>query len=69
MTYLSGKRTNLRLPYGYIVLIACFSVMVLEYGSTYCFGVFFKPMLNDFGWTRAPTSGPFTLNIIMTCPH
>jgi len=58
-------KKNRRLSYGYLVLIACFFILVLEYGSLYCFGVFFKPMLNDFGWTRAATSGPFTLNLII----
>jgi MFS family permease len=40
--------------------------MVLVYGSAYSFGVFFKPMLNEFGWTRAATSGPFSLNLIVS---
>lgn len=30
-------------------------------GAQYCFGVFFKPVLNEFGWTRAATSGAYSL--------
>jgi MFS family permease len=31
----------------------------------YAFGVFFKPMINEFGWTRALTSGAFSLSWIV----
>ena len=51
--------------YGYIVLAVCFLIMVLVYGTQYCFGVFFKPMIADFGWSRAATSGPFALYSIV----
>ena len=53
------------LYYGYIVLVACFFIMTFASGVQYCFGVFFKPMLNEFGWTRASTSGPFSVSLIL----
>lgn len=56
-----GKKKNHGIYYGYIVVVACFSIMVLVFGSQASFGVFFKPMLNEFGWTRASTAGPFAL--------
>jgi MFS family permease len=31
----------------------------------YAFGVFFKPVLTEFGWTRAMTSGAFSLSAIV----
>ena len=49
----------------YGLLVACFLIMVLSFGAQFCFGVFFKPMLNEFGWTRAVTSVPFALNGIL----
>lgn len=52
--------------YGYIVLIACFFIMALVYGSQTSFGVFFKPISNDLDWTRAGTSGAFALNMIVS---
>jgi MFS family permease len=55
--------TNAR--YAYVVLLVCFLIMVLVYGAQYCFGVFFKPMIADFGWSRAATSGPFALYSIV----
>ena len=51
--------------YGYIVVIAALCIMVVTSGTRFAFGVFFKPMLNEFGWTRAMTSGAFSLCIIV----
>ncbi len=47
--------------YGYIVVGAAFLIMMLTYGAHLAFGVFFKPMLAEFGWTRAMTSAAFSL--------
>lgn len=60
----SSKKTGIF--YGYIVLAACFFIMVLVYGSQYCFGVFFKPMIADFGWSRAETSVAFSLYMFVS---
>jgi MFS family permease len=35
--------------------------MALFVGTLAAFGVFFKPVLNEFGWTRAMVSGAFSL--------
>jgi len=51
---------------GYGILAACFFIMTLVAGAQSSFGVFFKPMIKDFGWTRASTSLPFSLNLIMS---
>lgn len=47
--------------YGYIIVLAGFIIMVVSWGTFYTFGVFFKPLLTEFGWTRAITSGAFSL--------
>lgn len=54
-----------RIYYGYVILAACFLIMTVLYGTQYSFGVFFKPMSDEFGWTRALTSGPFSLSMIL----
>jgi MFS family permease len=41
--------------------------MVVTLSTRYAFGVFFKPMIADFGWTRAVTSGVFSLAWIIEC--
>jgi len=47
--------------YGYTVAAAASLIMVLVFTVHYAFGVFFKPVLTEFGWTRAMTSGAFSL--------
>jgi MFS family permease len=54
-----------KLYYGYILVAICFFIMLIVFGSQMSFGVFFKPMLADFGWTRAATSGPFSLSLVI----
>ncbi len=66
-----NKETNLpsntepRFFYGYIVVAVALVIMLLAYGSRFSFGVFFKPMVAEFDWTRALTSGAFTLSMVM----
>jgi len=48
--------------YGYIIVIATFFILLLFGGTRFAFGVFFKPVMNEFGWTRALTSGAFSLS-------
>jgi len=54
-----------RFFYGYIVVMAAFFIMLLMWGIFFTFGVFFKPLLTEFGWTRAVTSGAFSLSLII----
>jgi len=51
--------------YGYVVVAAAFIVMTICSGLMYSFGVFFKPLLAEFGWTRAMTSGAFSLHVVL----
>ena len=52
--------------YGYIIVIAAFCIMLVTYGTSVAFGVFFKPMSTELGWTRAMTSGAFTLSMVIS---
>ena len=54
-----------RIFYGYIVAVAGMIIMISMFSTRYAFGVFFKPVQADFGWTRAMTSGAFSLSMIM----
>ncbi len=51
--------------YGYVVVLATFCIMVMTGGISIAFGVFFKPMLTEFGWTRAVLSGAVSLRIFL----
>jgi len=51
--------------YGYFIVVFAFVVMVMMWGTSYSFGVFFQPLLEEFGWTRAMTSGAFSLSLLL----
>jgi MFS family permease len=54
-----------RLFYGYTILTACLIINMCILGIYFSVGVFFKPMLSDFGWSRAITSGPISLSWVI----
>ena len=54
--------------YGYIIVIATFIIAVAVEGLLFSFGVFFKPLLSEFGWTRAMTSGAMSLGSVLRIP-
>ena len=61
--------TKIRQPkffYGYVVVVAGFVILVLMYGTLYSFGVFLKPVLTEFGWTRTMTSGAYSLCFLLS---
>jgi MFS family permease len=51
--------------YGYVIVIAAFIIQLLMFGQRNSFGVFFKPLLTEFGWTRALISGAFSISTIV----
>ncbi|MBI4768577.1 MAG: MFS transporter [Deltaproteobacteria bacterium] len=51
--------------YGYIIILNSFLILMIMWGAQYCFGVFFKPMLKEFGISRAVLSGAYSLNLIL----
>jgi len=55
-----------KLFYGYIIVFACFISSAVMWGTLYSFGVFFSPILAEFGWTRAQTSAAYSFCIILS---
>ncbi len=49
-----------RFFYGYVIVAAALLLNLLLASVHVTFGVFFKPVSMEFGWTRAATSGAFT---------
>ncbi|MFH1652019.1 MAG: MFS transporter [Chloroflexota bacterium] len=49
-----------RLFYGYIVSGAAFLILFMTYGVYTIFGIFLTPILTDFGWSTATTSGAYS---------
>ncbi len=54
------KARDTRFFYGYVVVAAALLIDLMLAGIHFTFGVFFKPVSGEFGWTRAATSGAFT---------
>ncbi len=51
--------------YGYIIILSSFLILMIMWGTQYCFGVFFKPILKEFGISRAVLSGAYSINLIL----
>jgi MFS family permease len=52
--------------YGYIIVLCSFLTLFLSFGVYYSFGVFFNPLLTEFGWSRAETSAAYSLCQILS---
>lgn len=50
-----------RFFYGYIIVIVSFFIMMVILGLQSSFGIFIKPITEEMGWTRAITSGAFSV--------
>ena len=57
---MTGNRKS-KFFYGYVIVSIVFLIMVVIGGTLYTFGVFFKPLSGEFGWTRAAISGAFSV--------
>jgi MFS family permease len=55
-----------RFFYGYVIVIASFIILVLGWGIYYSYGVFFSPLMDEFHWTRAVTSGAFSIAVFVS---
>jgi len=51
--------------YGWVIVIAAGCVIFVMYGTVVTFGIFFEPVLTEFGWSRAMTAVAFSLVIII----
>ena len=68
MTELENERLNSareKFFYGYVVVAASFIIMAVTHGTYFSFGVFFTPLMEEFGWTRTMVSGAFSLSMAL----
>ena len=59
------KSSKFYLFYGWYILASCFVILFFNSGARFSIGVMFKPMIAEFGWTRASFSLAFFLNMIL----
>ena len=46
-----------KFSYGYVIIAACFGIQAIGVGTYISYGVFFNPLIFEFGWSRAAISG------------
>jgi MFS family permease len=51
--------------YGYIIIVAGFFIQAVVWGISNSFGVFFDPLIKEFGWSRATISGAASLGFLV----
>ena len=51
------KGSKSRFFYGYVIVAASVAIQLISVGTFFTYGIFFKPLLNEFGWSRATISG------------
>ncbi|MFH1485975.1 MAG: MFS transporter [Chloroflexota bacterium] len=60
-------RPRVKIFYGWWVVAASAAVLLVDAGlGFYAFGVFFTPLIEEFGWTRAEFSGTVSLAFVVT---
>jgi MFS family permease len=55
-----------RPSHGYDIVAIALLIIIVVYGTRFSFGVFFKPILNEFDWTRTLTSSAFTVSLLFS---
>jgi len=56
-----SRRRPTRFSYGWVIVAASLVLLVGSFGVQLSFGVFLKPLIAEFGWTRAGASGAMSL--------
>lgn len=52
--------------YGNYIIVACAGIQAIGIGSYVAFGVFFKPLLTEFSWSRTMLSGAHSLAFLIS---
>jgi len=53
-----------RFFYGHVIVIASFVIQLICIGAMFTYGVFFKHLVAEFGWSRATISGASSLTFL-----
>ncbi len=61
----SENKKNHEFFYGNAITAAGFVVWITGWGTSPTFGVFLKPMISEFGWSRAEASLVYSVSVIM----
>lgn len=59
------KKTDSRIYYGWYIVGVCFITMAMIGGIGYTFAVFFKPLIEEFHWSRTALAGVVSAGMIV----
>jgi sugar phosphate permease len=51
--------------WGWYVVLGSFLILSINYGARYCFGVFVKPLAEEYGWSRSVISLAASINMFV----
>jgi len=57
-----------KLFYGWVIALCCTLVTIINGGIFFTFGIFFKPVAFDFGWSRGEFGGNYTAMLVAYAP-
>ena len=57
-------RYKSKIFYGWYIVAAAFIILFFNSGARFSFGVIFKPMIAEFGWSRSLISSAYFLHIL-----
>ena len=61
---LKKAHASSRIFFGWYILAASFFLLFFQTGARFSFGIMFKPMMAELGWSRALISAVFFLNMV-----
>jgi len=62
---LTAPKPPPRVYYGWYVVGACFVILGVEAGAGASFPVFFKPLIEEFGWSRTALAGTVSIGLVV----
>lgn len=65
MTLVSNKNRAGKIFYGWFILLGAVLIVSTAYSMRYSFSVFYREILNEFGWSRADTAAAFSVSMIV----
>jgi MFS family permease len=60
-----AERSGQSIFWGWYIVAAAFFVLAINYGGRYSFGVFVKPLAQEYGWSRSVISLGASLNMLI----
>ena len=59
------KRPFPQIFYGWVIVGVSAIILLIVWGCNYSFGIFFKPLIAEFGWSRTTTSLAYSIFLVV----